>query len=375
MMSMHLRPEKARIRRWHLAVIAFFLMGLLVGGVLLSGSRLTEKQWTLPGVLVERGRISNSLLTTGVLLNKEEVSLVSPFAIEVLEVAIEEGQQVRRGELLARLDDREARLNLQRAKAGLRHLLQRQELAREQIERVRLVYQAGGESGKSVEDAELAWQSLRKDVELARLDQRQAQWQLDRCRITAPVDAYVVAVPSRPGAQLRIGDVLFRLSPLQGREIEARLDAGDSAAVVPGKTVLVTSEAFPGQVWPGKITWVAPATSRDGSLNQLAFRIGMDNVTAPLLLGQQVDVRLEVAARDNVLKLPAKAILSRDGKRYVVMAVQGRIRFREVTTGIEDIGDSEILSGLGEGEVVLLDQGKALHEGDAVKLLFTGAAR
>ncbi|MBG7620562.1 hypothetical protein I5R65_13890 [Herbaspirillum sp. AP02] len=169
--------------------------------------------------------------------------------------------------------------------------------------------------------------------------------------------------------------MLFRLSPLQGREIEARLDAGDSAAVTLGKTVLITSEGFPGQVWTGTITWVAPATSRDGSLNQLAFRVGMANITAPLLLGQQVDVRLEVTARENVLKLPSKVILSRDGKRYVVTAVQNRVRFREVKTGIEDFGGSEILSGLNEGEMVLLDQGKALHDGDAVKVSSAGAAR
>lgn len=351
------------------------VLSLCAVGIWWLVSRPLDEALRLTAVTVERGKISSSVLVNGVVVNKEEISLHSSVSAEVLELKAEEGQHVHRGQLLARLDERDASQQLQRVQANLKHLHQREAQARLDYERLGAIHELGGEAGKTVEDAHLQWQSLRKEVELAGLERSQAQLQLERYRITAPSDSVMIAAHARVGAQMRIGDALFRLAPLGGREIEARLDAGDSAALATGKAVVIASDGHPGQLWPGTITWIAPAASREGALNQLAFRVSMKSITAPLVQGQQVDVKVDVLSQERALKLPSVAILARDGKRYVATMFQGRIRFKEVTTGIEDSRYSEILTGLREGETVLLSEGRTLREGQAVTVFPGGGAR
>lgn len=372
---MRSRSKETGASTLRLPTLLAVVLALCVAGICFIVLRPLDEELHLTAVTVERGSISSSVLVNGMVVNKEEISMHSSVSAGVLELMVEDGQHVHRGQLLARLDEREANLHLLRAQANLRHLHQREEQARLDYERLAAIHELGGESGKTVEDAHLHWQSLRKEVELAGLEQSQAQLQLERYRITAPSDSVIIAAHSRVGAQLRVGDALFRLAPEGGREIEARMDAGDSAALATGNTVVIASDAYPGQSWPGTITWIAPAASREGSLNQLAFRISMKSITVPLVQGQQVDVKVEVLSQERALKLPSAAILSQDGKRYVATRSQGRIRFKEVKTGIEDASYSEILSGLREGDTIVLAQGKKLREGQAVTLLPGGGAR
>lgn len=151
-----------------------------------------------------------------------------------------------------------------------------------------------------------------------------------------------------------------------------KLDASDSAVAVLGKVVSVSSDAYPDKKWQEKITSISPSTSKDGAANTLTIHISLGVSAPPLVLGQQVDIKLTSDSASNVLQLPSNAIIANKGQARVAVLDKGRVHLKPVTTGIESLSMTEMKGGLAAGEKVAVPNGQALHEGDRARFLDDG---
>jgi len=349
--------------------------GLILIGLLVALASATLL-WGVPKedlrevvvVQPERRPIESTIRVTGRVDTDRTVALSALIDGSIKELLVARGEQVNKGQTLAVLDQREAEAISSKAEAVLDR---EREAIKEQIkklQRLRDVLPAGGATAQLVDDGEAELRTAKARLRIAQEDARIARIRLDKAKVEAPFDGIITEKTAEMGQWVEAGTKLFTLVAQQGWEIEANVDAADSLRVQRGQAVKVSSDAFPGRVWTESVHWIAPAinTNESEAANTFAVRITLGSEAPPLLLGQQVDVKLRVGHRENALKVPYGALIeSADGYAVAVLR-QGRVHIVPVVTGIEDLTHVEIVSGLMGGEHIILPQGKTLTEGEPV---------
>lgn len=352
------------MKKLSFGIAAFFSAAIAVP---FAYSRLNNDGLHVKTVTVKYGAVSTLVSATGNVINRDEFTINSPIAAQLTSVRVKEGDSVRQGQILATLDGREFVIQTDKANAALKLAEQNEVDAKRDWERLEEIFLVGGEARKTVDDAKLRWQTKQKELQVAQQELRQARLQHDRLRITSPVDSTIIARHARVGTWIDAGTPLFKLAPTGMREIEVKLDAGDSAVAVIGKNVSVTTDAYPGREWEEKIIWVAPTTNKDGAANALSVRVSLGLNAPPMVLGQQADVKIVSASVDRALEIPSSAIVSKQGKPLVAVIQNDRVHLIPIVTGIESVTSAEVKSGLSAGQKIILPEGKALREGDKIK--------
>ena len=181
--------------------------------------------------------------------------------------------------------------------------------------------------------------------------------------LRAAADGRILRRDGEIGALLRPGDNLFWLSCCGGLRISAEIDEEDIPRVTPGQTVLIGADAFPGQVFEGRVQEITP--KGDPVARSFRVRIALP-AEAPLQTGMTADCNILVARRDDALLIPATAVVAgavwlvRDG-RLVRQAV-------ELGAGGTDSGRVEVRSGLAADAWVVTDPDDRLRSGRRARL-------
>jgi HlyD family secretion protein len=235
-----------------------------------------------------------------------EVKVAAERAGRLVAVRVEEGQTVRKGELLAEIESDELRAALDEARARVQeaaaevrlaelNLARRRQLVTEQI-------LAAHDLDQATRDLEIA--RARHDTARAAVSRYEAQ--LRKSRIVAPLSGTVTAREVDAGEMVETGDVVVSMADLQRLRVDAEADEADAAALALGARVTITAEGFPGRAWPGRVEEVADAVTlrklkpqdpaRPTDTRILAVKIAFGEPT-PLKLGTTVDLRIEPPAR------------------------------------------------------------------------------
>lgn len=207
------------------------------------------------------------------------------------------------------------------------------------------------QAGTSEEERQI----LAHQVDLAQLSLEEAQADLDKATVTAPFAGTVVGLAIDEGELVGAFVPLLRLADLGELQIQARVDEIDVGQVEPGQTVTVTLDAFPGRPLPGYVEEVAPAvTVERGS----AFYLTTIGLSAPptltLRLGMAANLTIVTQRREGVLLVPRQAVEQVGTGHYVTVLRGGRRERVPVTLGMADPQCYEVVSGLRQGERVLL---------------------
>ena len=323
-------------------------------------------------VAVERGALSSNIIVTGKVSGERLVEIAAQQAGQVTSVDVEIGERVSGGDVLARLDNALAGANVAKAEAAQAAAAADVSEAERRLVRARLVGSAESEQAVEALQAELARAEARlrqadAEVDLARIQLRQHT-------IRAPFDGVVIERDAEVGKVVAPGWTgaerakhLFTLLDDRQRLIEANVDAGDSATIAVGDRVVVSSEAYPDIEWEEEVVYVSPVVERnleEETANTFRVDIGLGEHAPPLLFGQQVDLTIRAGHVAAALKLPYQAIAMRDGVPHVARSIDGRVRYQPVETGIESLTHVEIVSGLQQGDEVILLEGQLLREGE-----------
>lgn len=178
---------------------------------------------------------------------------------------------------------------------------------------------------------------------------------LAKRRIVSPLDAIVTEVAAEVGETVQPSQVVVSLNAKDKFEIVANISEVDIASIAIGQPVAVTLDAFPTtERWSGKVITIDPAEKVVEGVIFYETKIVFDQEDPRLKSGMTANLDIETGRRENVLRIPLRAIRSTPGRTYVEVLADGKPQERDVKIGIENSRYAELLEGVSEGEDVVV---------------------
>jgi len=343
------RPEaRAHGIRWKLVLIVAAL-GLAVAGI---GWWLLRPPATSVAP-VTRGAAAEIVYATGA-VEPETWSRTTPLVRgRIVQRCRCEGKAVKAGDILARLDDREAQatLNDLRASEDFQH--------REFDRQVQLL-----ERGATTSQA-----YQRTESDLARIQaQIAAQTQrLDYFKLVAPMDGTVLKEDGEVGDMVDPGTILYRIGHEKPLWVVADVNEEDIARVQVGQKALLRANAFADQALTGHVKQITPAG--DPVAKTFRVRIGLPDDT-PLRVGMSVEANIISREKPDVVLVPANAVVNNG----VLVVENDRAHRRKVTIGLHGAGYVEAIEGVQEGDMVVSPATSSIKDGARVRPVPNDAA-
>jgi membrane fusion protein, multidrug efflux system len=315
--------------------------------------------------------IRNTSLTsgpaiTGTIQPERRADLRAEVPAVVLAVLKENGDAVRKGDLLVRLDDTAIRDALGSAEAASRAAQQAYEQAQRQYERMTTLRKSGMASAQQVEDAEIRRNNTQSDMEGARSRVVSARQQMQRTEVRAPFDGVVSERKVSAGDTAQVGKELLKVIDPRSMRFEALVAADHVGEVHPGQNVAFRVNGYGEQAFAGRVRRVNPAANP--TTRQVEVLVDFVGDKQPHLAGLYAEGRLETETR-SALTIPASAVV-RDGDRASAFRVAGtKLEKVQLTLGDRDprTGEFPVAGGLAEGDHVLRYPSALLKDGQPVR--------
>jgi RND family efflux transporter MFP subunit len=325
-------------------VLLILIVVALAGAAYVAWDRFLGPRHVTVGSVI-RGPAVEAVYATGTVESVREAEIAPTIRSRIEAIRCIEGERVSAGDVLVELDDDEARARLADAEAVL--AFQKQEL-----DRFRELAERNSATRQTLERTVSLYEQARASVDAARQ-------LLEDMTLTAPFDAVVLRQEHEAGDVLDGGDTVCWIGQDRPFRVSADVDEEDISRVMSGQRVLVKADAFPNDIIEAQVGEVTPR----GDTIDKSYRVRMLlPADAPLLVGMTVEVNILVREVENALLVPASAY--RDGAVWLV--VDGAATYRPVEAGIIGRERIEIVSGLAEGDRVILDPAPDLAEGEAV---------
>ncbi len=347
------------------------IFGVAMSVLLTLGFVLWEQYAAVTDVDVveaRQGALSKSIRGSGKIVTRKQVDLTSATSGQLAKVFVEEGRRVKKGDLLAILDDREARINLRRAEAVFANIKSDLALKTQSLSELKQTPNPDRLSGLQMKDIEAGFNSVKAKYRIAEEELRAAQSSLERLKIVAPFDALILESYAHEGSWVAPPEPLFKLIDPARLEIAILVKGVDARGIVVGQPVVTSSSASAGDVWEGQVTHVGLDGNdllRDAPVLIYA---SLGKNTPAVHYGQPMDSRIITKTSQETIKLPFEAIFDRDGKTMVAIVENRRVKFQPVDVGIRDLAEVEIVNGLRAGQPVIM-AAKGLEPGVRVKPL------
>jgi RND family efflux transporter MFP subunit len=294
-----------------------------------------------------RGPAVEAIYATGTVEAEKWARIAPVMPGRIAEILVKEGDRVREGQPLARLDDREARAKIAELEAKVGYW-------REEMERAATLAERGIRPKESAQKSRSEYEQVVATINAAR--QRRSD-----LVVTAPIDGVVLRRDGEIGEMAELKDALFWVGAPKPLRITAEVDEEDIARVHVGQKVLIKADAFADRVLEARVDRITP---KGDPINK-TFRVRVilpDD--SPLLIGMTTEINIIIAERADALLIPAAALI--DGK---VLAVEnGAVPLRPVTLGIRGRTQVEIKDGLDLDAVIAAAPPPGLKAGDQVRV-------
>lgn len=325
----------------------------------------------LPGdlIILRSGALASGPSITGSIEAERRADLRAEVSAVVLEVLKENGDPVRRGELLVRLDQTAIRDSLMAAEASARAAAQAYEQAERQYQRMLKLREAGLIAMQQLEDAEIQRNNAQSENEAARTRVVTARQQLERTEVRAPFDGIVSDRKVSAGDTAAVGKELMQVIDPTSMRYEGRVSADRVGEVAAGQRVTFRIQGFAETDFTGTVTRVNPAAN--STTRQVEVLVRFDDPSQmPGVAGLYAEGRIETRSTQT-LTIPTASIV-RDGDHAFAWVVRdGTLQKVQVELGLRDArtGRYVVTSGLAEGDAVLRYPGSTLKDGQAVQLV------
>lgn len=284
----------------------------------------------------------------------------------VIQVFRENGESVKHGDILVRLDDTAIRDALMSAEANQRTAGQALEQAIRQLDRVKTLRSSGMASAQALDDAEIRRNGTQNDVEAAKARVGLARQALDRTQVRAPFDGVVSERKVSAGDTASPGKELLKVIDPTSMRFEGLISAENVGAVRAGQMVTFRVNGYGDKDFAGKVRRVDP--SANPTTRQVAVLVDFAGKEQPKLAGLYAEGRIETESSTG-LTIPATAIW-RDGDKASAWRV-GRDKLAKITISLGDrdprTGDYVLKSGLNEGDKVIRYPSAMLKDGQPVQ--------
>jgi RND family efflux transporter MFP subunit len=315
---------------------------------------------------VKSSALSSGPAITGSIQPERRADLRAEVQAIVMQVLKENGDTVRKGDLLVRMDDTSIRDALASAEAASRAAALSSEQAERQLERMKTLRTSGMVSAQALDDAEGRRNSAASDLEAAKARVVQARQQMTRTEVRAPFDGVVTDRKVSPGDTAQVGKELLKVIDPNSMRFEALVSADNVGDVKPGQSVHFRVNGYGDQEFTGKVRRMNPAANP--TTRQVEVLVDFVGEAQPRLAGLYAEGRLEIESHSG-LTVPASAVV-RDGDKSQAWKVTGN-KLQKVTLAIADkdprTGDYVLKGGLAEGDQVIRYPSAMLKEGQVVQ--------
>lgn len=399
----------------------FWLLLITAGVVLFFVLRESFNSLEVKTVPVVRKdlEITVTATSTGTVKSDKEVKITAQRVGRISGLHVHEGYIVKKNSPVAELDPEEAHVNLQlhrasldrikasldetktsfkplktEVKAGVRKAGANLKETEDRLKRFRKLRQEGYISQMELDLAERdygiakanhasalsGWEQLRakaQEITVREAAVREAESTLAMAELNykysllnAPISGIITSVPVKPGETVMKGTLIAALIKTDSLYVEAFVDEADVGKVRIGQDVYISMDAYPDRTFHGKIYMISPVVL-GGRLEARTFevRARFNDKNTVLRPGMSADVEIVVDRVKDTLIVPSQAVMERDGKKFVYIKEGSRARFREIRTGLSDWTNTQVLSGIKEGdEVIITTDVPGLEDGKRVKV-------
>ncbi|GGK06686.1 efflux RND transporter periplasmic adaptor subunit [Luteimonas terricola] len=308
---------------------------------------------TVEAVAAEPRAMAASYSGSASLEARAEAQVVAKTSGVALEVLVEEGDVVRAGQALVRIDADRARLSLAQVDAQVKKLEANFRRASELVKQQMV----------SVGDHD----QLRYDLENARATWRLAQLELSYANVTAPISGVVASRSIKPGNFVQINTPIIRIVDNSRLEATLNVPERDLTTLREGLPVRMQVDALSGRQFVGVVDRIAPVVDAGSG----TFRVvcAFDPHDGALQPGMFARIGIDYDNRAAALAIPRGALLEDDGEPAVFVVRDGKAVRTTIATGYVDGGFIEVRDGLVEGDRVVTAGKIALRDGSTVQVI------
>lgn len=363
---------------------------------------------------VERRTLEVAVSSAGIVEPLATVEVKSKASGEVLDLLVETGDLVEEGSLMVSIDPRIVRNRLAQSDAELKAALSRREIAITQKKRVISLVANGTLTQSDLEQATLDLANAEAQVVTARVAVENARIAVDDTDIRAPIGGTIIFKPveigqviSSPTQDFAGGTLLMQMADLSAVQIRSLVDETDIGKIRSGMPATVSVAAYPNQPFPGEVLKIEPQAVLEQNVTMFAVLVSIQNPDGLLMPGMNAEVEVSIARADDAMTIPVMALRTRrdlestalildrsvddiaaalsggappaaapnaerprrprrsggggspatdyrfGGEFWVVLDTPGR-EIRKITTGVTDLDNVEVVSGLSTEDRVLI---------------------
>lgn len=293
--------------------------------------------------------LTDEYTITGVLLPDEEVDLSFETSGKVIEINFEEGTPVKKGQLLAKVNDRQLQAQLQRLVSQLK-------LAEDRVFRQNALLERDAVSKEAYEQVKTDLATLNADIEIVKAN-------IALTELRAPFDGVIGLRQISIGSYASPTTIVAKLTKIAPLKVEFSVPERYASEIKKGTNLdfRIEGKTFKAQVY-------AVESTIDPNLHQFTARALYPNTNRTLLPGRFTSILLKKKEMPNAIAIPTEAIVPVMGKDKVFLYKSGKAEPVEVVTGIRTDAEVQIIKGLQMGDTILTSGTLQLRMGLAVTL-------
>lgn len=357
--------KRLKSKKWIVIIVVVIL--IIVAGVFSSMNAGIVAETAA----AETGEVTKLLKETGTVESVNSVVVAAKNSGEISGLTVEEGDAVKAGDLLMAGGGTGAALDLKSQQAQLAGLQAQYSQARELANKNKSLYDQGALSWQEYNASNTAAKQLAAQISSLQYSIQSYAETTGAGGVTAPMDGVLTGVYVKEGESVMAGSPLFEISNLNDIYVRTDFIAEDADLIREGDAAKVYNEDAgfnDGKASVKKVHLKAENKMSDLGVNQKRVTVEIAFGTSETIrLGSDVDVEITVEKKENVLRIPDLAVFEKEMKDCVYVIEDGKASLREIETGLEGEDFIEVVSGLSEGDMVILSPGDDIEDGVKIK--------
>ncbi len=311
--------------------------------------------------------LASGPVVTGSVQPERKADLRAEVSAVVLQVLKENGEAVKRGDVLVRLDDTAIRDSVNSAEEAERAASRSLDQAERQMQRAKTLRESGMTSVAAMDDAEVRRNNAQSDVLAAKTRTAQARQQMQRTLVRAPFDGVVSDRKVSAGDTASVGKEMLKVIDPSSMRFEGRVSTDKISMVKVGQAVSFRVNGFANQEFRGTVKRVDP--SANDITRQVEVLVSLTGDNQPRVAGLYAEGRVE-AESNAALMLPEAALLHQGDKNYAWKVKDKQLVRTDLVVGARDprTGFLEIKQGLSAGDVVMRNSSSSFKDGQKVEM-------
>lgn len=316
-----------------------------------TGKRGSKKVLNVNARIIKTQLLTDEILISGSLLPDEEVDLSFETSGKIIEINFEEGSKVHKGQLLAKVNDRQLQAQLQRLVGQLK-------LAEDRVFRQNALLERDAVSKEAYEQVKTELSTLNADIEIVKAN-------IALTELRAPFDGVIGLRQVSVGAYASPNSIIAKLTKVSPLKIEFGVPERYASQVKKGTNLTFS---MPGELNTFNAKVYATEASVAQATRTLAIRALYPNSNGAILPGRYASIQLKKDEIANAIAVPSEAIVPEMGKDKVFAYRSGKAEPIEVVTGIRTEAQVQILKGLQVGDTIITSGTLQLRTGLPVTL-------